>query len=518
MGDDVNPDPNPRQNPENPHSTILRAQRIVIGLMTLLLVDVIWVASSELTEYIFKSQKYSKPFFSTYLKTSLFMLYLPGFLVYKPWREQCQMGIQLRRLSRRSHDGTGPGGGYSVIQESDTDMVSDTGESEMETDHVSSSHAHVRHVPRSLSAPTFQPIRSTEGTDSEVDTSSKKVRFNRVAEVRSMSAKEAIHANLARLSYAASMRAHAALERAQNRLTVTETARLAITFSLLWFAGNYSYQAALADTEAAVVNVVSASSCLFTLILSAIFPSTPMDRLNLTKIVAVLFTISGLVLVCYSDLKLEDGIPMGSLWTLAGAFFYSSYIVFLRRKIDHEDKLDVPMFFGFVGLFSFMLLWPLFPILHFTNHERFELPNRPQIIAMLVNGIIGTVLSELLWLFGCFYTSSLIATLSISLTIPLTTAADVVKFKIKNETKSFDTLFYIGSVPMFLSFFLVAMVSHWNNWDPILECFQNSWKRAFACCFKNKDDRRRRIVESLENESLLNSEDGADFSSQTDAA
>ena len=58
-----------------------------------------------------------------------------------------------------------------MIQESDTDMVSDTGESEMETDHVSSSHAHARHVPRSLSAPTFQPIRSTEGTDSEVDTS-----------------------------------------------------------------------------------------------------------------------------------------------------------------------------------------------------------------------------------------------------------------------------------------------------------------------------------------------------------
>lgn len=73
---------------------------------------------------------------------------------------------------------------------------------------------------------------------------------------------------------------------------------------------------------------------------------------------------------------------------------------------------------------------------------------------------------------------------------------------------------------MFLSFFLVAMVSHWNNWDPILEFFQNSWKRACACCCKNKDDndRRRRIVESLENESLLNSEDGADFTSQIDAA
>ena len=44
---------------------------------------------------------------------------------------------------------------------------------------------------------------------------------------------------------------------------------------------------------------------------------------------------------------------------------------------------------------------------------------------MLTNGLIGTVLSELLWLVGCFYTSSLVATLAISLTIPLTMLADV---------------------------------------------------------------------------------------------
>ena len=44
---------------------------------------------------------------------------------------------------------------------------------------------------------------------------------------------------------------------------------------------------------------------------------------------------------------------------------------------------------------------------------------------MLLNGVVGTVLSELLWLFGCFYTSSLVATLAISLTIPLSMFADV---------------------------------------------------------------------------------------------
>ena len=94
-------------------------------------------------------------------------------------------------------------------------------------------------------------------------------------------------------------------------------------------------------------------------------------------------------------------------------------------------------------------------------------------LALLVNGVVGTVLSELLWLFGCFYTSSLIATLSISLTIPLTTFADVLVKKVK-----YDHLFYIGSIPMFLSFFLVAMVSHWNNWDPILECLSKLCPRC----------------------------------------
>jgi len=494
----------------SPLSPVARAQRLALGLLTLLLVDIIWVASSELTEYIFKTQNYNKPFFSTYLKTSLFMLYLPGFLVYKPWRDQCQVGIQLVRVRDKQREQ-----GYRAITaDSDTEQErSDMGE-EGDSDTGGGDE-----MIRSLSEPTFLPIRadksSAEGTDSEAESGPRKVRFSRVAEVRSMAASEGLHANLARLSYAASLRAAAALQRAANRLTVSETAQLALSFSFLWFAGNYSYQAALSYTEAGVVNVLSASSCLFTLILSSIFPSTSLDRLSLTKVVAVLFTVAGVVLVSYSDLlKSEDGIPLGSLWTLSGTVFYSSYIVFLRRKIDHEDKLDVPMFFGFVGLFSFLFLWPLFFVLHFTNHERFDLPNKEQLIALVVNGVIGTVLSELMWLFGCFYTSSLIATLSISLTIPLTTFADVLVKKVE-----YDQLFYIGSIPMFVSFFLVAMVSHWNNWDPMMEVLVGFCKKIRACCCPNRDARRRILAESLENECLIEAdEEGGDNSSHSDAA
>ena len=53
---------------------------------------------------------------------------------------------------------------------------------------------------------------------------------------------------------------------------------------------------------------------------------------------------------------------------------------------------------GFVGLFSALFLWPGFFILHYSHHEPFQWPNSRQWMFIAVNGIVGTVLSEFLWL------------------------------------------------------------------------------------------------------------------------
>lgn len=45
-------------------------------------------------------------------------------------------------------------------------------------------------------------------------------------------------------------------------------------------------------------------------------------------------------------LKLVFFIFTGSLWSLVGAMLYAVYIVMIKRKVDREDKLDIPMFFG----------------------------------------------------------------------------------------------------------------------------------------------------------------------------
>ena len=62
---------------------------------------------------------------------------------------------------------------------------------------------------------------------------------------------------------------------------ILKVAMLGLFFCLPWFSGNFCYQTALAETEAAVVNVLSASSSIFTLVLAAIFPSEPSKMLYL---------------------------------------------------------------------------------------------------------------------------------------------------------------------------------------------------------------------------------------------
>ena len=57
-------------------------------------------------------------------------------------------------------------------------------------------------------------------------------------------------------------------------------------------------------------------------------------------------------MVTLSDSEFEDNVPAGALWALSGSIVYAIYLVALRRKIDHEDKLDIPMFFGKLSLNS----------------------------------------------------------------------------------------------------------------------------------------------------------------------
>lgn len=456
---------------------IRRKRRLVLGVIVLLLVDVIWVGSSELTDFIFKHEGFDKPFFTTYVKTSSFMIYLTGFLFYEPWRVHCTECDETTNVS--------------------VPVVNQAGESSSLL-HSPSSSREPSPVPTPLmNESTFEQVTDDELTNSRsVDIASssfeiipkpRKVTFSSVREVRQLSDHIGEQARIARLPYQDSD------NELVQKLPIREVAKVALIFCFLWFCANCSYQEAISKTSPAAVNILSSSSGLFTLMLASIFQSSTSDKFSVTKLLAVLMSITGIVLVTLSDSESKKGgISVGALWALASAFLYSCYLTMLKRKVPNEKQMDIPMFFGLVGVFNFVLLWPGFFVLNYWNVEKFTLPPKTTVWGYIaLNAFVGTVLSEVLWLWGCYLTSSLTATLSLSLIIPLTMIFDVFMKKVH-----FSWMFFIGAIPAFASFFAVSFLTHYGDWDPILIGLK-----------KLANSKRRLIVGRLDveqSESLIN--------------
>lgn len=441
-----------------------RARRLVLGICVLLLVDVIWVASAELTEVLFE-EPYGHgrwPYFCTYLKTSMLISYMTGFLIWRSWRMQCS-SAKYRQLKQKDDEST-----Y---------------ESPIEADKM-------------LSDPIFVPVKfgrssSSSSTDSD-ESGGKSVRFNRLSEVRHLTEKHAEEAILSRLSHAAYMRAEEARLKVASKLSVKQIAKLAAIFCVVFFFAHLFYQEAQHEAKRGMANVLSSTAGLFTLVLAALFPSCTGDRFTLSKFVAVIISIGGVVMLSLHEMQGE--FPVHALWAVMGALLYAVYLVMVRRRVDNEEKLNMPMFFGFVGFFTIVLLWPGLLIVHLSSQDEFPWPSGTQWSFLVVNGLIGTVISELLWLWGCFLTSSLVATLSLTLTHPMTILANAAL-----KLKSYSWLSYVGTGPVFIAFFAVTILSFYENWDPV-------WllvKKIIQCFCRKRSILRVRDMDREQTETLI---------------
>ena len=71
------------------------------------------------------------------------------------------------------------------------------------------------------------------------------------------------------------------------------------------------------------------------------------------------------------------------------------------------EACEVPvwslLFAGFLGLCTLLLLWPGLVILHVTKIEELVWPDSLEWAVLFINGIVGVVLSNLLWLWSVFY-------------------------------------------------------------------------------------------------------------------
>ena len=168
-------------------------------------------------------------------------------------------------------------------------------------------------------------------------------------------------------------------------LSVPETAKLSLEFCLLWFIANYLVAACLEYTSVASSTILTSTSSIWTLIFGAL---VRVEGFSFKKLIGVLASLAGIILISSVDLSGKDNdenrgkfphkshaeIAVGDAMAFGSAIMYGIYTVVMKKRIGNEDRVNMPLFFGLVGLFNVIFLWPGFLILHFTGVEQFALP------------------------------------------------------------------------------------------------------------------------------------------------
>ncbi|KAJ6610110.1 hypothetical protein B0H10DRAFT_2062145, partial [Mycena sp. CBHHK59/15] len=198
-------------------------------------------------------------------------------------------------------------------------------------------------------------------------------------------------------------------------LTIRETARLAFIFCFLWFIANWAVNASLDYTSVASATILSSMSGFFTLGIGRFFR---VEMLSLAKIGAVLTSTAPV---------------LGDSLALISAIFYALYVILLKVRIRSESRVDMQLFFGFVGLFNVL-----------------SLPKRQAVAALAINMAI-TLSSDYLYVLAMLKTTPLVVTVGLSLTIPLAVLGDFILGKFTRGQVIF------GAILVLISFVVVGL-------------------------------------------------------------
>ena len=236
-----------------------------------------------------------------------------------------------------------------------------------------------------------------------------------------------------------------------------------VTDYLTRYLSNYTVAACLEYTTVASSTIINNTSSIFTLIFGAMFG---VERFTLNKVLAVIASMLGMVLICSIDLfgsdtdenrgdfpkKTMREMAIGDIFAFASATMYGFYAVFMKKRVGSESRVNMPIFFGFVGLFNVLFLWPVFIILHYANIERFELPPTHRVTTILLLNSASSLVSDFFWAYAVLLTSPIVVTVGLSMSIPLSLIGQIVL-----HSQIAPTLYWIGACVMLVSFIFVNL-------------------------------------------------------------
>ncbi|KAH3676093.1 hypothetical protein WICMUC_002390 [Wickerhamomyces mucosus] len=341
-----------------------KSKRWSLGLIMLAIVIISWVLSSFLVNDIFEKNIYRKPFFITYLNTSIFILYLVPI-----FKEFVIRSIEIK----------------------------------------------------SLKFEEFERLFMNYNEDS-----------NKSDEEISLNSNEQL----------------------QNKLSLYETIKLSAQFCIVWYLANLTTNASLSYTSVGSQTILSSTSSFFTLLIGYL---ANIESFNRIKIIGLIMSFLGVILITKIDSDIGGqeartslSIFIGNSLALIGALLYGIYTTLLKFRVGDESRINMKVFFGFVGVFNLIFLWPSLIIFDLFGIEKFELPNTTHVLTIISINCLITFISDFCWVKAMLLTSPLTVTVGLSTTIPLAMIGD---FLFKGEQLTLTYCF--AAALICISFFIV---------------------------------------------------------------
>ena len=115
---------------------------------------------------------------------------------------------------------------------------------------------------------------------------------------------------------------------------------------------------------------------------------------------------------------------LGDLCALLGAIGYGVYCTLMRQLLPTDGEVSMPLILGYIGLWNVFLLGPVAVGLLCTDIQSVAGLTGGVLLILVINGILDNVVSDYLWARGVLLTSATVATVGMSVTIPLALITD----------------------------------------------------------------------------------------------
>lgn len=415
---------------------IPRLSKYGLGIVLIICVTIIWVGSSEWIQFIFGALDFKRPYFLTFFNTTGFALWNLGYLVQPSWRaipwddEDEAQDIQVEDPAIRS----------LLTRQHPKHIVSPT------TSQPSrGSNRSLSPVPevvaveetfyRRLLNPryrqwcvTYDSCRDYSAESSVADLTAAGAEEQTVEGEILSDAESAVCVHVHRI----------------RMYSLKKIWKSALYFCPFWFIANYLFNLSLSYTSVSSNTIMSSMGTVWTVFISRLFLNTPIGSF---KMAGVFICVSGSIIVSIGSGGENGSSVLGNIIALLSSFFYAVYTIVLRTCLPDDNRYSMGMTFGAVGVINFFALWVGFPVLDYFNIEPFHWPKKSQLGPLMINALIGTNLSDVLWARSVILTSPIVATLGLSLTTPMSMVVDRVIYG-----SSYSHLYIIGAICVLCGF------------------------------------------------------------------